>query len=63
MDADQLDACLTDGETLEGLVAWYQQNAQRDGINSTPSFLIDGQLFSNMSYADFSSEIDSRLDE
>ncbi|MCC1492093.1 DsbA family protein [Cognatishimia sp. F0-27] len=63
MSDDQLDSCLSDGAKLESLVAWYQQNAQRDGINSTPSFVIDGELFSNMSYADFSATLDDRLGE
>ena len=44
LDQATLDACLTDAGQAEALVAWYQENAQRDGIRSTPSFLINGEL-------------------
>lgn len=63
LDAGELDACLTDGDKLRTLVAWYQQNAQEHGIQSTPSFIIDGKLESNMNYADFSALLDSKLGE
>ncbi len=58
---EQLNACLTDGEKLRTLVAWYQENATRDDIQSTPSFLIDGKKYSNMSYADFAAILDEKL--
>ncbi len=60
---EQLDACLTDSDKLKALVAWYQENATRDEIESTPSFIIDGQKYSNMSYADFSAILDEKLGE
>ncbi|KUF10994.1 DsbA family protein [Pseudoponticoccus marisrubri] len=63
MENDQIDACLTDGDKLQTLVAWYQQNATEHGIQSTPSFVIDGETYSNMSYADFSAILDERLGE
>lgn len=61
LDNEQLEACLQDGEKLQSLVAWYQINADRDGIRSTPSFMINGQLQSNMSYSALSSLIDEEL--
>jgi protein-disulfide isomerase len=46
----ELDACLQDGDKAQSLIAWYEANAEADGIRSTPSFLIDGELHSgNMS--------------
>jgi protein-disulfide isomerase len=42
-------------------VATYQKNADADGIESTPSFLIDGQKYSNMSYEEFSTILDEKL--
>jgi protein-disulfide isomerase len=63
LGADQLDQCLSDGDKLRALVTWYQENATKDGIRSTPSFVIDGQIVSNMSYADFSAELDKRLNQ
>ncbi len=32
----------------------YQENAEADDINSTPSFVIDGKKYSNMTYDEFS---------
>ena len=43
---DALDACLSDADTAQNLVAWYEANAARDGVRSTPSFLIDGEMHS-----------------
>jgi protein-disulfide isomerase len=59
-DAD-LDATLSDAAKAEALYTWYQANAARDGVNSTPSFLIDGRLYSNMSYPDFANILDARI--
>lgn len=59
---DELEACLTDGEQLRALVEWYQANATRDEINSTPSFLVNGTKQSNMNYADFSALLDKELE-
>lgn len=61
MDNDTLEACLQDGEKAQSLVAWYQQNAEADGIESTPSFVINGKKYSNMSYADMKKIIDEAL--
>ncbi|RDC69904.1 DsbA family protein [Rhodovulum sp. 12E13] len=58
---EQLDTCLSDGQKAQTLVAWYQQNAEADGINATPSFIIDGEKFSNMPYADFAEILDEKL--
>ncbi len=59
----ELDVCMADGAKAQAMVALYEANAARDGINSTPSFLIDGTKFSNISYEDFSAELDARLAE
>ena len=56
-----LDSCLQDGDKLRALVGWYKENAQRDGIQSTPSFLIDGQPYKNMDYEEFSKILDEKL--
>lgn len=60
---DQLAACLSDGTKLRTLVAWFQQNAEEHDINSTPSFIINGEKYSNMNYADFSALLDEKLAE
>lgn len=61
MSDEEVNACLQDGETARAMVALYQQNAEADGINSTPSFVIDGEKYTNMSYAEFASILDDKL--
>lgn len=58
---DQLDACLTDADKAQALVAWYQDNAAQDGIEGTPSFIIDGERHSNMSYDELRRILDDRI--
>lgn len=59
--AAPLEACMQDAEKLRALVAWYQKNAQADGIDATPSFVINGVKVPNQSYASFSALIDAEL--
>lgn len=59
LDGETLEACLQDGEKLQTLVAWFQQNADRDDVNSTPSFVINGTKHSNMSFQQMAEIIDS----
>jgi protein-disulfide isomerase len=61
IDDDQLNACLQDGEMAQALVADFQRNAEADGIDSTPSFVIDGEKFTNRPYEDLAALIDERL--
>lgn len=58
---EQVDACLLDGEQAQAMVAVYQHHAGQHGINSTPSFVIDGETHGNMSYDDFAALLDSKL--
>ncbi|WP_299553566.1 DsbA family protein [uncultured Tateyamaria sp.] len=58
LSGDALEACLTDADNLRTLVGWYQQNAAEDGINSTPSFVINGTKYNNMAYPEMSRLID-----
>ena len=58
---EEVNACLQDGDMARAMVAVYQQNAEADGIDSTPSFLINGEKYSNMSYEDFSAILDEKL--
>ena len=61
IDNDKLEACLQDGTRAQTLVAWYQENAERDGIQSTPSFLVNGKKVGNQSYEDFRTLIEDEL--
>ncbi|EYD74676.1 Periplasmic thiol:disulfide interchange protein DsbA [Rubellimicrobium mesophilum DSM 19309] len=59
---DQLDACLKDETQAQSLVAWYQSNAETDGIDSTPTFLINGEKHSGeMPYDEFKGYVDAQL--
>jgi protein-disulfide isomerase len=58
---DQLTACLQDADKAQTLVAWYQANAEADDITSTPTFIIDGTKYSNLSYDDMSARIETAL--
>ena len=60
---ESLDARLADKDKAEALVAWYNQNAQADNVRSTPSFIINGAPYSNMSYDSFKEVIDAKLAE
>ena len=42
LDDEALDECLNDGTQAETLVAWFRENAEKDDITSTPSFVIEG---------------------
>ena len=61
LEGDQLEACLSDGVKVRALVAWFRANATEDGIDSTPSFVINGRKYANMAYDELSSVIDGKL--
>ena len=60
---EQIDACLKDEDKAEAMIAVYQENFERDGITGTPSFMIDGEKYSNMSFSEFSEILDEKLGE
>jgi protein-disulfide isomerase len=43
------------------LVAVFQTNAEADQIDATPTFVINGEKYSNMSYEEFAGIIDEKL--
>lgn len=61
MDDATMDACLNDAEKAEDLMAWYNQNKDADGISSTPSFVINGKLHSNMAYGEMKKLIEEEM--
>ncbi len=60
---DKVAACLTDTQMARALVATYQKNAEADGIDSTPSFVINGQKYNNMPYSEFRAVLEEKLAE
>lgn len=61
MDAATLDACMQDGPMAEALVAHFEANFKADGIEGTPTLIINGTKHSNMSYADLKVILDAEL--
>ncbi|UWQ49541.1 DsbA family protein [Leisingera caerulea] len=62
LENEQLEACLQDGEKAQTLVTWYQENATEHGIESTPSFILNGEKISNQSYEEFKKLLDAELE-
>ena len=58
---DQMNACLQDRALAEGLVAEYQAKSTADKIDSTPTFIINGEMQPNASYEEFSAKLDAAL--
>lgn len=63
LGADEVNACLENEDRARTLVAWFKKNAEADDIDSTPTLLVNGQKYGNMSYADLSKLIDKKLAE
>ncbi|MGR3622074.1 DsbA family protein [Pseudophaeobacter sp.] len=61
IEKDALEACLQDGAKAQTLVTWYQENATADGVESTPSFVLNGAKVSNSSFEEFKTLIDAEL--
>lgn len=56
-----LDTCLSDTQTGDALLAWYRANIETHAIEATPSFVINGVKYSNMSYDAFAEVFDTAL--
>lgn len=57
----EMDACMADADKAGALYQWYQANAEADDVTSTPSFLINGQKYSNMSIEEFRTILDEQV--
>lgn len=53
-----LDACFADETKARTLIAWYEENAARDNVSATPSFMVNGTLYPNMTFAEMAAIID-----
>ncbi len=61
LNDERINNCLEDTEKLRALVEWFKKNSSNDDVKSTPSFLINGEKFSNMNYEEFSAIIDRKI--
>lgn len=58
----EMEECLMDKDHAKALVEEFQKNATADNIDSTPSFIIDGEKYSNMSFAEMSKLLNEKLE-
>ncbi|MBL1435108.1 MAG: DsbA family protein [Rhodobacteraceae bacterium] len=63
IDEDTVLACLQDNDNAQALLADFQVHAERDNVQGTPTFMIDGVLTDNMSYAAFAQLLNEKLGE
>jgi protein-disulfide isomerase len=62
MTAEQVDACMKDNAMAQSMVATYQKNATADGVEGTPTFIVNGEKVSGeMTYEEFAKIIDGKL--
>jgi protein-disulfide isomerase len=62
LSADRLEQCLSDREYAKELLATYQQNMEADEVKSTPTFIIDGEVYTGaLGFEQFSEILDAAL--
>lgn len=61
LDQDTIDACLKDEAMAQSMVTAYQTHAEADDITGTPSLVINGEKYGNMTYDDLKKVIDGLL--
>ncbi len=61
MDDAAIDVCMKDSASAEALVAHFETNFKADGIEGTPSILINGVKHPNMPYDDLKLVLDAEL--
>lgn len=57
----EMDACMSDEAYAKTLVETFQKNIAADEVEATPTFFINGEKESNMSYAEFSQKLDAAI--
>lgn len=61
MDDAVIDVCMKDGAVADGLVKHFETNFKADGVEGTPTFIINGEKHSNMTYEDMKVILDGEL--
>ena len=61
MSENEIQTCLQNNTKARALVEKYRENALEDSIKSTPSFIINGKLYSNMDYNELIEIIENNL--
>jgi len=58
LEPAMLDACMADAATAQTLIAWSEANATADDVRGTPTLVINGTTYANMSFAEMTGIID-----
>lgn len=58
---DQVNACLADSDMAQALVTAYQERANADQIEGTPTFFINGKKHGNLPWSEMKKLIDAEL--
>ena len=61
MSDNEIQNCMQNNTKAKALVEKYRENALKDDIKSTPSFIINGKLYSNMDYDKLAEIIENNL--
>lgn len=61
LSTEQVDACMSDAATAQALVDWFEANAREDGIDRTPTLVINGEKHANRGYESLSEVIEAAL--
>lgn len=62
LSQEALDACMEDQDMATAMVAAYQKHASDDEIQGTPTFIINGEKHSNMTYSELQKILDGLLE-
>ncbi len=63
LSEEEARACMAfeGNEMVDKMVNTFRHHAEADGVNATPTLVIDGEKHSNMAYADLKEIIEARL--
>jgi len=61
LDQTALDACLNDQAKAEAMIKQFEANMAADAVKGTPTIFLNGEMHSNMPWADLKSLIDAKL--
>jgi protein-disulfide isomerase len=61
LENEVMEACLNDQDMATAMVAKFQADSKADGVNSTPSLVLNGENIGNMSYTDLAAKLDEAL--
>ncbi len=57
----EIQSCMQNNDKARALVESYKKNAVKDNVQSTPSFVVNGKLYSNMDYNELAEIIENNL--